>query len=272
MGLITTRVTGMAFRPSGSWTPARASPWLPEASRAAASFDFARAAHTSTGITGTENTLRVALLPSLPLGGATAHNVVLLVLDDNSLTFPVRKGHSYQIERIIGFPVLRALGRLSFHHAGTLEASTVGEAASDGTPLELRLLNPIIEATSQGQALPFTVDTGASGTTLSVRYFERFQKDKAVWKTAQTKSFGAGGATVSRSYLVRTLPPDIGDRAVYLHNVPVLPVVQHSDIDALFGNLGENLFHSVESFTLDFKEMRFSLGEPLPLRKPSRRR
>lgn len=229
-------------------------------------------AHTSAGITGTENTLHVALLPDLPLGATVAHNVVLLVLDDSSLTFSDGKGQAYRIDGIIGFPVLRALGRLTFHHDGTLEASTDGTATSEGTPLQLRLLNPVIEASSEGQLLPFTLDTGASGTTLSVRYYDRFQADKSGWKTAQTKSFGAGGTTASRSFLVRSLALGIGDHTVNLHNVPILPTVQHSDIDALFGNIGEDLFQSVENFTFDFKAMRFSLGESLPVKEARRSR
>ncbi len=220
-------------------------------------------AHTSAGITGNENSLHVALLPDLSLGGATAHNVVLLVLDDSSLTFPNGKGQTYRIDGIIGFPVLRALGRLTFHHDGTLEASTAGKTTSGSTPLQLRLLNPVMEATSEGQSLPFTLDTGASGTTLSVRYYDRFQADKSAWKIAQTKSFGAGGETASQSFLVPSLALGVGDRTINLHDVPILPAVQHSDIDALFGNLGEDLFQSVESFTFDFRAMRFSLGQPL---------
>jgi hypothetical protein len=80
-------------------------------------------AHTSGGVTGIENELHVALLPKLPLGGVTTHNVVLMVLDDANLTIPNGNGGSYRIAGIIGFPVLRALGRITFHHDGTLDAT-----------------------------------------------------------------------------------------------------------------------------------------------------
>ncbi len=220
-------------------------------------------AHTSGGVTGIENELHVALLPNLPLGGVTAHNVVLLVLDDANLTIPNGNGRSYRIAGIIGFPVLRALGRITFHHDGTLDATVDGGSASAGSPLELRFFNPVIEAMVEGELLPFTLDTGASGTNLSVRFFDRFQAEEPTWKKAQTKNFNAGGETTSQSYLVPSVALEVGGRTVTLHNLAVAPAAQHADIDTLFGNVGEDLFQSVQSFTFDFPNMRFVMGPPL---------
>ena len=121
-------------------------------------------AHTSGGVTGIENELHVALLPNLPLGSVTAHNVVLMVLDDANLTIPNGNGGSYRIAGIIGFPVLRALGRITFHDDGTFDATVDGGSASAGSALELHMLNPVIEATVEGEPLPFPLDTAASGT------------------------------------------------------------------------------------------------------------
>ena len=220
-------------------------------------------AHTSGGVTGIENELHVALLPNLALGGVTAHNVVLLVLDDASLTIPNGNGGSYRIAGIIGFPVLRALGRITFHHDGTLDATVDGGSASAGSPLELHMFNPVVEAKVEGEPLPFTLDTGASGTNLSVRFFDRFQAEEPTWKKVQTKNFGAGGETTSQSYLVPSLALEVGGRTVALHNLAVTPAAQHADIDTLFGNVGEDLFQSVQSFTFDFTNMRFVMGSPL---------
>jgi hypothetical protein len=220
-------------------------------------------AHTSGGVTGIENELHVALMPSLPLGGVTAHNVVLLVLDDANLTIPIPNGRSYRIAGIIGFPVLRALGRITFHHDGTLDATVDGGSASAGSPLELRLLNPVTEATVEGELLPFTLDTGAAGTDLSVRFFDRFQAEEPKWKKVQTRNFGAGGEKTSQSYLVPSVALGVGGRTVTLHKLSVAPAAQHADIDTLFGNVGEDLFQSVQSFTFDFPNMRFIMGPSL---------
>jgi hypothetical protein len=220
-------------------------------------------AHTSGGVTGIENELHVALMPSLSLGGFTAHNVVLLVLDDANLTISNGNGSSYRIAGVIGFPVLRALGRITFHHDGTLDATVDGGSASAGSPLELHMLTPVTEAAVEGELLPFTLDTGASGTNLSVRFFDRFQAEEPTWKKAQTKNFNAGGETMSQSYLVPSVTLEVGGRTVTLHKLAVTPAAQHADIDTLFGNVGEDLFQSAQSFTFDFPNMRFVMGPPL---------
>ena len=48
-------------------------------------------AQTTSGITGIENPLQVAVLPTLDMGGAELHNVVVLVLDDTNLKVSLGK-------------------------------------------------------------------------------------------------------------------------------------------------------------------------------------
>jgi hypothetical protein len=57
----------------------------------------------------------------------------------------------------------------------------------------MRLLMPVIECGVEGKNLPFSLDTGASGTNLSVRYYERFRNEVGSWKRGENKSFGADG-------------------------------------------------------------------------------
>lgn len=220
-------------------------------------------AHTSGGVTGTESPLQVALLPDLAVGGAIAHNVPLLVLEDADLTIPDGNGHQYRIAGIIGFPILRALRCVTFHHDGSLDAAANGGSATEGSPMELRMLNPVVEASIEGESFPFTLDTGAAGTVLSTRFYQRFRTEERLWKVAETKNFGAGGETTSRSFIIPTMKLAIGGRSVTLHKVSMLPTVQHADIDVFFGNIGEDLLQSMQSFTLDFVHMRFVLGAPL---------
>ena len=57
----------------------------------------------------------------------------------------------------------------------------------------MKLLTPVIDCGVEGKNLPFTFDTGASGTNLSVRYYNQFRGMSGTWKKGHTKSFGAGG-------------------------------------------------------------------------------
>jgi Aspartyl protease len=127
-----------------------------------------------------------------------------------------------------------------------------GGSASAGSALELRLLNPVAVATIEGELLPFTLDTGASGTNLSVRFFDRFQAEQPTWKKVDTKNFNAGGETTSQGYLVPSVAFGLGGHTVTLHKLSVASAAQNANIDRLFGNVGEDLFQYVQSFTFDF--------------------
>jgi len=66
---------------------------------------------TSQGSNGIFVRIHTSVIPELQLGGATLHNVPVLVFEDKDLSFPQLP---YQIHGSIGFPVLAALGRISF--------------------------------------------------------------------------------------------------------------------------------------------------------------
>jgi hypothetical protein len=104
-----------------------------------------------------------------------------------------------------------------------------------------------------------------------VRFFDHFKAEEPTWKKVQTKNFGAGGETTSQSYLVPSISLEVGGRTVALHNLAVAPDSQHADIDTLFGNVGEDLFQSAQSFTFDFPNMRFVMGPPLSAPKATKK-
>jgi hypothetical protein len=218
-------------------------------------------AQTAAGVTGIENPLHVALLPTLQMGGATLHNVVVIVLDDANLKVgPGKK--AYQINGIIGYPVFQALGTITFLHNGEFAAGDKTRPSA-GTRMYMKLLTPVIECVVEGKNLPFSFDTGASGTDLSVRYYERFRSESGTWKKGTNKSGGAGGLVARKVYLQPQLNLGIGDKTATLKRVPIFLTTMGSGIDDLYGNLGQDVVAKFDSFTLDFSAMTFSLGGPL---------
>jgi predicted aspartyl protease len=220
---------------------------------------------TQAGITGIENPLRVALLPTLEMGGATLHNVVVLVLGDANLKISVGK-ESYQINGIIGYPVFQALGTVSFRHDGEFEAGHQAQAAGKGARMFMKDLTPIIQCEVEGKELPFSFDTGASDTDLFVRYLEQFHKESRNWKKGKTMTAGAGGVVKLKIYTQPELKIGIGNKVVILKKVTIHRSNTGTDRGELYGNLGQDVVANFESFTLDFSAMTFSLGEPLPSR------
>ena len=217
---------------------------------------------TMAGVTGIENPLQVALLPTLRMGGATLRNVVMMVLDDSNLKVGLGE-QAYQINGIIGYPVFQALGTVTFLHDGEFEAGDKNRSMQGGARMYLKLMTPVIECVVQGKNLPFSFDTGASDTNLSVRYYDQFHNKSGGWKKGKIESSGAGGLVKRTVYFQPELNLGIDNRTVTLRRVLIFPSTLRTGIDDLYGNLGQDVAAEFDSFTLDFSAMTFSMGEPL---------
>jgi hypothetical protein len=223
-------------------------------------------AQTGSGITGIGNTLQVSVLPTLEVGGATLKNVVVLILEDANLRVGSGRG-AYQINAILGLPVFEALGTIMFLRSGEFEAGDVAQRQVAGTRMYMRRLTPVVECGVEGNMLPFTLDTGASGTDLSVRYYEQFREKALSWRKRESESSGAGGTVKRNIYVQPKLVVTIGDKMATLKNVSIFPARMNSGIDELYGNLGQDFVAGFESFTLDFTKMTFSLGAALAVQE-----
>jgi predicted aspartyl protease len=217
-----------------------------------------------SGTTGREVSIRVAVLPIMHVGGAALTNVVLLVIDDEHLR--IGSGpDAYQIDAILGYPILKALGVVTFTRDEFL-AGEAAEANGREVRMYMRGLTPAIEGDVEGRPLLFTVDTGAATTDLSVRYYELFRAQAGSWKTQIVESAGAGGSIRQETYNQPRVVLKMGTSTVMLNNVSILPVRMNAGIDVLFGNLGLDFVDSFESFSLNFSTMTFSFGAPRRIR------
>jgi len=206
------------------------------------------------GTSGAENRLHTAIIPEIRIGSATVRNVVALVLEDKSLTIPLPKG-KYQIEAILGYPVLSALGQLTFTNDNRVLVGTGGDAT--GAKIYMQELNPLIEYRIAGRDLLLMMDTGASSTSLTARYREAFP-DQFIGLTEEAHAVaGAGGTKKIRAYELPELKIGIGNQTATLKGVFVSAEPLGTDFDMLYGTTGRDLTGQFKSFTLDFKSMRF---------------
>lgn len=219
-----------------------------------------RSAQTQSS-TGSEVPIQGAVIPELMLGRARVRNVVALVMDDKSLNVPVKDGAHYQIQGIVGYPVLAALG--SF----TLEGKEWTVAPeSKPSPRSSRLyveeLMPLVEATVEGTEVLFGLDTGSSSGSFSATYLHRFPDRFTSLEPQPYATAGAGGnVRVMRAYCLPQAELKFGAARVTLENVPVLTRDLGVDpLDQVYGNLGQSLLGRFTSFTIDFTRMRFSVG------------
>jgi hypothetical protein len=235
---------------------------------------------TSSGVTGIENPVRAALLPTLQIGGATLHNVVVMVLPDANLNLKLtlqeekqrNLGNStYQIDGIIGYPVFQALGTITFYHDDKFEAGRT-QSSTAGARMYMSELTPIVECTVEGKDLPFAFDTGAVDTTLLVRYFRELRSKSTSWRKRKEKLSGVGGVVKRKVYVQPELKLVVGNRTVILKNVSIYPpstaASTGTDYDEFYGYLGQDVAANFERVTFDFKNMSFTLDEPIPSNRP----
>ena len=112
-------------------------------------------AQTGSGITGIENPLQVALVPTLQIGGATLNNVVVMIFDDANLKINMGK-QSYQINAIIGYPVFQALGTVTFVGDTEFYAGDAAKAARpDADVHEVADARHRVRCRGQGTAVQF---------------------------------------------------------------------------------------------------------------------
>jgi len=97
------------------------------------------------------------LAKSLALGGIELSNVAFLVAsNDNRLC-----GYGLDSAALVGLPVLRALGSITWTREGMFEADRSSALEAIAANICFDDLNVITQARFEGKALPFVLDTGA---------------------------------------------------------------------------------------------------------------
>ncbi len=222
-------------------------------------------AHTQ-GATGAENPLRIAILDTLPIGTATLHNVVLLVLPDANLTIGAGR-KSYTIPAILGYPVFQALGIIRFTHdhhfqAGPTLPLTGDSSPIDPSPIYMEKLNILFSARTHNLSRPFLFDSGADATTFFLPYYRDFTADFLHEKQGTRNGYGAGGTSTDQVYVLDHVDIELANRIIDLDHVAVFKTPQNTLSDEYEGSLGRDLINSLDSLTLDLIHDRVYPGKP----------
>jgi predicted aspartyl protease len=220
-------------------------------------------AQLTSGLSGQKSNSQFAVIPALTMDGATLHNVLAMVVDDENLNLAVNNTGG-MVNGVIGYPILHALGHLTFFHDGRLEADNAPHGNEAGTPIFMIGLSPAITCNVAGEDIPFTLDTGANITMLSYQYYNQFHDETGNWTSGTVTGASVGGTENANAFFQPQLKLGIGTKTAVLNNVPIFPAQIGSQVDYLYGNLGRDLLDSFSSFTIDLSNMKFSLGDPLP--------
>jgi len=222
-------------------------------------------AHTQ-GATGAENPLRVAILDTLPIGSATLHNVVLLVLPDANLTMQTGM-RSHVIPAILGYPVFQALGILRFTHDHHFQAGPTLTVTGDSSliyasPIYMEKLNILFSCRTHNLSRPFLFDSGANATTFFVPYSREFAADLLHQAQATRNGYGAGGTSTDQVYVFDHVDLELANRILDLQHIAVFKNPTNTLSDEYEGSLGRDLISSLDSLTLDLIHDRVYTGKP----------
>ena len=217
-------------------------------------------AHTQ-GATGAENPLRVAILDTLPIGTATLHNVVLLVLPDANLTIGAGR-KSYVIPAILGYPVFQALGIIRFTHDHHFQAGPTLPLTGNSAPIYMEKLNVLFSTRTHNLSRPFLFDSGANATTFCLPYYRDFTADFLHEKQGTRNGYGAGGTSTDQVFILDHADVELANHIIDLQHIAVFKNPQNTLSDDYEGALGRDLISDLDSLTLDLIHDRVYPGKP----------
>jgi hypothetical protein len=140
--------------------------------------------------------------------------------------------------------------------------SPESQPSARSTRLYVEELAPLVMATVNGRDLLFGFDTGSGSAEFSAKYLREFPRQFASLKTTQMSFGGAGGIRALPVYHLPQVELILGNATARLKNVPVLALDRGVDrLDQVFGNLGQGLLSQFRTYTIDFSNMRLSVGE-----------
>jgi predicted aspartyl protease len=204
--------------------------------------------------------VRLGVADTMEFAGFRLSNVVFLVLDDAQLQGP----RGYQIEAIIGFPVLRAMKRIRFTSDGRLapEPASSSRAKSVG---ELRVVGGshlFVTARLGGAITPLHLDTGATDSSLSALFAARHPDVLAGLARGKTGTMSVGGTTVQEIATWKAVPVEIAGRTMSLPSLEIAVTDAPGSEAKNIGALGQDFLGGFCGYTLDFQRATFELGDP----------
>jgi hypothetical protein len=197
---------------------------------------------------------RIGIVDQLNFSGFTFRNVPFLILDDSQLQMPVPGG--YRIDAIIGFPVFRAIGSMTFgkgfFRPGPALASGPHNLTAAGNDL-------YVAVEAGGLNLPLHLDTGAKASELSALFARRHPELLGKLERSTERNAGAGGVTTHPIAHWKSTPVVVAGSAITLADLPIVLADPEDMTDHNLGTLGQDVLQRFSSYTIDLTTMRFRL-------------
>ena len=217
-------------------------------------------------LTGKPIEMYVTVIPRFTVGGRlTFRNMTAFVFEDAAYYYP--ETH-YQVEGVLGYPALAALGSLTITANATVEVRPVkqiepaakDDLLTDGARFFLDGDQVIAALGKAGEERMFAVDAAGQQTYLTSRYFDEHSADFANQKMELFSIPGSQSLPPAPAYIAETVPLTIGSATIEVHYVQVLTQpVGSAALDDVYGVLGVDALDQLRSYTFDYRTMRFAV-------------
>jgi hypothetical protein len=217
-------------------------------------------------LTGHSIEVRAAVIPRFTIGGRiTFRNMTAFVFEDADYNFP--KSH-FQVEGVLGYPALSALGSLTITADDTIEVrpfKSQDKNAKDDPPLPgarffLDGDRMIVALGKADEERMYVVDASSRQTFLTSRYYDEHSADFAGRKMQLFTLPGHESSPPQPAFIAETIPLAVGPTAVDVHYIQVLTQpLGSAALDDVYGVLGLDVLDQLRAYTFDYRSMRFSV-------------
>ena len=228
-------------------------------------------AATIRTLTGRPIKVHVTVVPRFTIGGRLElRNMTVFVFDDADYFFPRTQ---YQVEGVLGYPALQALGSLTITADSTIEVRPAkqilppekDDLLKRGAPFFLDGDEIIVALGGHGApdgrgARMFVVDASGQQTYLTARYYDEYSAQFAGQQMQLFSIPGSDSLPPQPAYMAETIPLTVGRTTVKVHYIQVLTEpLGNAALDDVYGVLGVDALDQLKSYTFDYRTMRFSV-------------
>jgi hypothetical protein len=222
----------------------------------------------------------MTVIPRFTIGGRiTFRNVTAFVFEDADYSFPQTR---YQVEGVLGFPALAAVGSLTITGDATIEVRpfkpltsdpkgdhaapgarffldgdqmivAVGSGAAEGE-------GPGAASSKAGEERMFVIDASGQHTYLTSRYYDEHAADFSGKKMEMFSLPGSPATAAQPAFTAENVRLAFGPSPVDLHYIQVLSQpMGAAALDDVYGVLGLDALDQLQSYTFDYRTMTFSV-------------